>query len=53
MAPFLVRGGFEILALPSDGGYMLGGKRVFGDHKTWRGLIASIVAVRSCSREWK
>jgi CDP-2,3-bis-(O-geranylgeranyl)-sn-glycerol synthase len=44
MAPVLVRGTFECLALPIDGGRMLGGKRIFGDHKTWRGLIAGVVA---------
>ena len=44
MAPVLVHGHFERLATPIDGGRTLGGKRIFGDHKTWRGLLAGIVA---------
>ena len=27
------------LAIPIDGGKSLGGHRVFGDNKTWRGLV--------------
>ncbi len=44
MAPVLVRGRFKALAAPIDGGRTLGGKRILGDHKTWRGLIAAVVA---------
>ncbi len=44
MAPVLVHGHFEALALPMDGGRRLGGVRIFGDHKTWRGLLAGIIA---------
>ena len=44
MSPVLVRGWFSALAIPIDGGQTLRGKRVFGDHKTWRGLLAGIVA---------
>ena len=44
MAPVLVAGHFESLARPIDGGRSLGGIRIFGDHKTWRGLLAGIVA---------
>lgn len=43
MAPVLVRGHFEALAMPIDGGRSIGGIRVLGDHKTWRGLVAGIV----------
>ena len=38
MSPVLVRGRFKALALPIDGGRWLWGKRILGDHKTWRGL---------------
>ena len=31
------------LAHPIDGGICLGGKRLFGSHKTWRGFIVVIV----------
>lgn len=44
IAPVLVRGRFEALAVPMDGGRSLGGVRILGDHKTWRGLVAGIVA---------
>ena len=44
MSPVLVRGWFSALAIPIDGGQTLRGKRVLGDHKTWRGLLAGIVA---------
>ena len=44
MAPVLVRGHFIAPAHPIDGGRTSGGIRVFGDHKTWRGLVAGIVA---------
>lgn len=44
MAPVLVRESFKAMAAPIDGGRTLGGKRILGDHKTWRGLIAAIVA---------
>jgi CDP-2,3-bis-(O-geranylgeranyl)-sn-glycerol synthase len=44
MSPVLVRGCFGALAMPIDQGRMLWGKRVLGDHKTWRGLLAGIVA---------
>lgn len=30
-------------AAPIDGGRNYRGKRIFGDHKTWRGLVAGIV----------
>jgi CDP-2,3-bis-(O-geranylgeranyl)-sn-glycerol synthase len=41
MSPVLVRGRFGLLAVPLDAGRTLGGKRVLGDHKTWRGLLAA------------
>jgi CDP-2,3-bis-(O-geranylgeranyl)-sn-glycerol synthase len=44
MSPVLVRPWFRVLAVPVDGGKCLWGKRVLGDHKTWRGLLAGIVA---------
>jgi CDP-2,3-bis-(O-geranylgeranyl)-sn-glycerol synthase len=43
MSPVLVHGWCESLAVPIDGGRTLRGKRVLGDHKTWRGLLAGIV----------
>ena len=43
MSPVLVRGRFNALAMPIDQGRMLWGKRILGDHKTWRGLFAGIV----------
>jgi CDP-2,3-bis-(O-geranylgeranyl)-sn-glycerol synthase len=44
MAPVLVEPYFERFAAPIDGGRTLGGKRILGDHKTWRGLVAGVVA---------
>lgn len=43
MSPVLVRRWWSALAVPIDGGKTLGGKRLLGDHKTWRGLLAGIV----------
>jgi CDP-2,3-bis-(O-geranylgeranyl)-sn-glycerol synthase len=43
MSPVFVHGHFESLAAPLDGGRTFHGKRIFGDHKTWRGLLAGIV----------
>jgi len=43
MSPVLVQDAFRGLATPVDGGRKLGGKRILGDHKTWRGLLAGIV----------
>lgn len=43
MSPVLVGRRFSALAIPIDGGQTLWGKRVLGDHKTWRGLLAGIV----------
>jgi CDP-2,3-bis-(O-geranylgeranyl)-sn-glycerol synthase len=43
MSPVLVQGWFPGLAVPIDGGRSFRGKRIFGDHKTWRGLLAGIV----------
>jgi CDP-2,3-bis-(O-geranylgeranyl)-sn-glycerol synthase len=31
------------LKRPIDGGLCLGGRRLFGDHKTWRGLVCGVV----------
>jgi CDP-2,3-bis-(O-geranylgeranyl)-sn-glycerol synthase len=44
MSPVLVRGRFNALAIPIDGGRTLRGKRFLGDHKTWRGLAAGVIA---------
>ena len=44
MAPVLVRGHCEWLARPMDGGRSWHGRRLLGDHKTWRGLLAGVVA---------
>jgi len=43
MAPVLVQGHFESLATPIDGGRCLRGRRVLGDHKTWRGILVGVV----------
>jgi CDP-2,3-bis-(O-geranylgeranyl)-sn-glycerol synthase len=44
MSPVLIARHFNALAIPIDGGRTLWGKRILGDHKTWRGLLAGIVA---------
>ncbi len=46
MAPVFARkfGVFKFLARPVDGGRQFRGKRIFGDHKTWRGFLVGIVA---------
>jgi CDP-2,3-bis-(O-geranylgeranyl)-sn-glycerol synthase len=43
MSPVLVQRWFLGLAKPIDGGLMWRGRRVLGDHKTWRGLLAGMV----------
>jgi CDP-2,3-bis-(O-geranylgeranyl)-sn-glycerol synthase len=43
MSPVFVQGWFPRLAVPIDGGRCWRGKRILGDHKTWRGLCAGIV----------
>jgi len=45
MTPPLARNAkiFDFLAIPVDFGKTLAGKRIFGDHKTWRGVICSMV----------
>ena len=43
MSPVVVQGRFQRLATPIDGGRSFRGKRILGDHKTWRGLLAGIV----------
>ena len=43
MAPVVVVGHFLRLAGPIDGGHTWRGVRIFGDHKTWRGLVAGVV----------
>ena len=36
-------------ALPIDGGATIRGRRLFGDNKTWRGAIVTIVTVTVCA----
>jgi CDP-2,3-bis-(O-geranylgeranyl)-sn-glycerol synthase len=43
MAPVLARGHFAWLDRPLDGGRLLCGERIFGAHKTWRGIVAGTV----------
>jgi CDP-2,3-bis-(O-geranylgeranyl)-sn-glycerol synthase len=43
MSPVLAHGSLQRLAAPIDGGHSLRGRRILGDHKTWRGLVAGIV----------
>jgi len=40
MAPVVAQGHFGWLDRPLDGGRMWRGTRIFGAHKTWRGLVA-------------
>jgi hypothetical protein len=35
---------FSFLAVPLDGGRKVNGTRIFGDHKTWRGLLVIVAA---------
>jgi CDP-2,3-bis-(O-geranylgeranyl)-sn-glycerol synthase len=44
VAPVAVRGVFEPLARPLDGGHSFRGRRIFGSHKTWRGLVFGVIA---------
>jgi CDP-2,3-bis-(O-geranylgeranyl)-sn-glycerol synthase len=44
MSPVLVKGHWERLAVPIDGGRTWRGRRILGDHKTWRGIVAGVVA---------
>jgi hypothetical protein len=34
----------QFLAVPIDAGRTLNGKRIFGDHKTWRGIVVILAA---------
>jgi CDP-2,3-bis-(O-geranylgeranyl)-sn-glycerol synthase len=43
MTPVLMRPWLHALAVPIDGGRSFRGKRLLGDHKTWRGLLAGTV----------
>lgn len=42
MAPVLVGKRLAALAVPLDLGASVSGVRIFGDHKTWRGLIVGV-----------
>lgn len=44
MSLVLIRRRFSALAIPVDGRRTLWGKRILGDHKTWRGVLAGIVS---------
>lgn len=44
MGPVLIGNAFAALATPIDGGRTFRGRRILGDHKTWRGLLAGTVA---------
>jgi CDP-2,3-bis-(O-geranylgeranyl)-sn-glycerol synthase len=44
MAPVIAAWCLPSWSLPVDLGYSLGGKRVFGSHKTWRGMVAGALA---------
>lgn len=44
MSPVLVGRRFNALSITIDGGRTLSGKRILGDHKTWRGLLAATIA---------
>ena len=44
MAPVLVQRRLTWLAVPIDAGRTFRGVRILGDHKTWRGLVAGVVA---------
>lgn len=54
MAPVVVRGHAEWLARPLDGGRTWRGRRVLGDHKTWRGLLAGVAvgALTFAAQRW-
>ncbi len=41
MSPVLFKNKLRWLARPVDGGRQLGGRPIFGSHKTWRGLIVA------------
>jgi len=43
MAPVLGRWFLKSLAVPIDGGRSWDGRRLLGDHKTWRGLLFGVV----------
>lgn len=43
IAPVLCRKVCRPLAVPIDGGKRLFGKPIFGDNKTWRGLLAAVI----------
>jgi CDP-2,3-bis-(O-geranylgeranyl)-sn-glycerol synthase len=42
MAPVLVKDHFAVLDRPLDAGATFRGRRVLGDHKTWRGLVSGV-----------
>lgn len=48
MMPVLVAK-IPFLNVPMDFGYSFRGKRIFGDHKTWRGLVFGIIGGGLCN----
>ncbi|MFC1598012.1 CDP-archaeol synthase [Patescibacteria group bacterium] len=43
MAPVIFKKRFKMLAKPVDCGVQFKGKPLFGDHKTWRGMLVAVV----------
>jgi len=43
MSPVLAKEWFPRYGAPMDGGRSFRGRRLLGDHKTWRGLVAGVV----------
>jgi len=53
IAPVLARGHWKALAAPIDGGRRWRGQRLLGDHKTWRGIVAGVIAgVVTYAAQW-
>lgn len=43
MSPVFVKGHFARLGVPIDAGRTWRGRRILGDHKTWRGIVSGLV----------
>ncbi|MFH1426720.1 MAG: CDP-2,3-bis-(O-geranylgeranyl)-sn-glycerol synthase [Candidatus Kerfeldbacteria bacterium] len=43
MAPVLFKDKFKSLAIPIDGGRTFRGRPLFGNHKTWRGMLVAVL----------
>lgn len=44
MMPVIIKNLFKVLAIPMDFNFKFRNKRIFGSHKTWRGLIFGTLA---------